>query len=403
MVTSNKKYRFTKVPLNRPREKVVKNFERMPVLYLEYFENKDKVKRELVNKNYAPSPVVSINEERGRGKENNQATEEQGSDSYYDSSSEEVKKNIPLKKKNTKEIEGGGSTSGDEEEEGIIDEIEEEGEGEEYYSDEEVSIEEDIPKKNNKVDDEDEIDNIIKKMMKEVSSDDEEKRERKKRKHSSNNSNNSDDSVLNRKKVPNLNDLENEGKIKKSKIAEDIENFIPKEEELRLKRALLHKFKKLKKSNLYSDEIPNFTIQSDYKLMKDTYDDIFKEIQIESSSIKYKEYLFMGFGAVEGGLAWAGLDMEGYTSAQAGKINEYEMLLMELTEKYSSPSESQWPIEVRLLGIILINTVVFIAIKYFSNKIGANYKSILEPTQQNRHNSNKRKMRGPQINLDDLP
>jgi len=100
-------------------------------------------------------------------------------------------------------------------------------------------------------------------------------------------------------------------------------------------------------------------------------------------------------------------DMQGFTQQQIMSMSSYERLLIELGEKSYVPSGSKWPVEIRLLFLILINTGFFIVSKMIMKKTGANVMSMI-------NNMNiagtaggaaprKRKMRGPTIDLDDIP
>ncbi len=171
-----------------------------------------------------------------------------------------------------------------------------------------------------------------------------------------------------------------------------------------LKRELLFKFELLKRS--YKDEsIPEFTIHSDYKSMKQAYDTALRKLSIDSTVDNYKKYLIGGFMVVEYALGkWMGFDMHGFTQQQIISISTYERLLVELGEKSYVDEESQWPVEARLLGLVIMNAAFFVVTKLITKKTGTNIMNMIN--SMNMHNEapqKKRQMKGPNIDINNLP
>jgi hypothetical protein len=98
--------------------------------------------------------------------------------------------------------------------------------------------------------------------------------------------------------------------------------------------------------------------------------------------------------------------MQGFTQQQILSMNSYEKLLIELGEKSYVPTGSKWPIELRLLFLIIMNAAFFIVSKMIMKKTGANLMNMINGMNTSSPGSSaprKRKMRGPNINLDDIP
>ena len=139
--------------------------------------------------------------------------------------------------------------------------------------------------------------------------------------------------------------------------------------------------------------------------MKKTYEHTVRRVTLDSTVEQYKTYLIGGFMGVEFILGkWLKFDMEGFTQQQIVSMASYERLLIELGEKSYMPGDSDWPVEVRLLFLIIVNAGFFIVSKMIMKKTGSNVlnminsMNIAKPT-----NTPKRKMKGPKISLDDLP
>lgn len=133
------------------------------------------------------------------------------------------------------------------------------------------------------------------------------------------------------------------------------------------KRELLFKFKLLRVPNK-NITIPNFTMHSNLKDMKDSYDSCVKKIAVESSVASYRKMMMMAFWGIECGLNYINIaDTSGFAAHQMMQMGEYESLLIELGEKSYSPIASNWPVEIRLGVAILMNTCGFLLQKLISS------------------------------------
>jgi hypothetical protein len=213
-----------------------------------------------------------------------------------------------------------------------------------------------------------------------------------------------------KKLPPLLSELESKGNFYKPN---DIREIRPptkmEQEEEDMKRELMFKIDLLKKS--YPNAIiPEFSIHSEYNTIKKTYDATVKRLSLDSTVETYKTYLigaFMGCEFILGN--YLGFDMEGFTQQQIMTMNTYDTLLIELGEKSYIPEGSNWPVEVRLLGLVLINVAFFIFGKIVLKKTGSNLMGMLNamnnktPQTSSSVPVQKRRMKGPEISIDELP
>jgi len=171
-----------------------------------------------------------------------------------------------------------------------------------------------------------------------------------------------------------------------------------------MKRELLFKFTLLKKSYPTAD-IPDYNIHTDYNTMKRSYDDTVRSLSIDSSVENYKTYLMYGFMGCEFLFGnFLGFDMSGFTQQQVSQMSQYEKLLVEIGEKSYVPTGSKWPVELRLLFLIIMNAAFFIISKMLMKKTGSNILSMFNKMNNKPEvvKSSKKRMRGPNVNLDDL-
>ena len=103
-----------------------------------------------------------------------------------------------------------------------------------------------------------------------------------------------------------------------------------------------------------------------------------------------------------------GFDMHGFTQQQIISMHSYEKLLIELGEKSYIPTGSNWPVEVRLLFMIIMNAAFFVISKMMMKKTGANLMGLINGMTSSSksnvpNNTSKRKMKPPTIDLDDIP
>ena len=176
------------------------------------------------------------------------------------------------------------------------------------------------------------------------------------------------------------------------------------EEEMNKKRELLFRFDILRRS-YKGAVIPEYSEYTDLSTMQKSYDDTVRRLSLDATVDSYKKYLIGGFMVVEFVLgSWFKFDMNGFTQQQLVSMSSYERLLIELGEKSYLSQQSNWPVEFRLLFLIVVNAAVFIVSKMVFKATGANFMSMLkfQTEQPMAAQQPKKKMRGPNINLSDL-
>jgi len=211
-----------------------------------------------------------------------------------------------------------------------------------------------------------------------------------------------------RRTPPTLHQLRETGVYKSGSPMNNVRhNTMTEEEEEDKKREILFKFDMLKKS-YKGASIPEYNIHTDYKTMERSYEASVKRLSVDSSVESYKTYLIGGFMAVEflfGNVF--NFDMQGFTQQQILSMSSYEKLLIELGEKSYVPEGSNWPVELRLLFLIVVNAAFFIVSKLILAKTGSNLMNMVNSMNSASTSSGppppKRKMKGPSINLDEIP
>ena len=141
--------------------------------------------------------------------------------------------------------------------------------------------------------------------------------------------------------------------------------------------------------------------------MKKTYESTVRRLSLDSTVESYKTYLIGGFMLVEFILGnFLKFDMQGFTQQQIISINTYERLLIELGEKSYVPEGSKWPVELRLVFMIIMNAAFFIISKMIMKKTGSNLMNMINSMNVSSRPASiakKRPMKGPSIDPNDIP
>lgn len=210
--------------------------------------------------------------------------------------------------------------------------------------------------------------------------------------------------------APTLAELEAKGHYQGKAELRDVNHVtIGEYDEEDKKRELIFKFDLLKKSYpTAAATVPEYTVHSDLREMQKSYDVSVRRLSLDSTVENYKQYLLGGFMFVEFVFGnFLGFDMQGFTQQQIVGMHNYERLLIELGEKSYVPSGSKWPVELRLLFVIIMNAGFFIVGKMILRKTGANLMGMMNSVQAPSPSADipkqKRRMKGPNINLDNIP
>lgn len=145
----------------------------------------------------------------------------------------------------------------------------------------------------------------------------------------------------------------------------------PEEREVKEKEEYIWRFNILRKQHK-ARGIPVFNEHDDLGMMKTTYERTVREIHLESSVESYRTYLIGGFMVMEFVcINWAGIDLAGFTSQQMVMMDRYDRLLIELGERSYNRWGMNLPVEVRLIGFILLQAGLFYLGKIIADKAGS--------------------------------
>ena len=371
-MTRNNKIKVIKIP-NSPRSVPLprQSFSRMPQLYLELLENKEKIKQSLVNVDFVPNKNISLpNLSNGNDTLEN-----------FENNQKNNMPRSPLSSRSSRSSYSSGSDLSDDDESETAETLD-------NLRDKISKINIDTESSDNESN-EDKLSRRLKNLL----IDDED---------------NNNNYVNQMKSPPTLNELEHRGTVKREKHLPDMSRqAYENEDEEDLKREMLFKFDLLKKSYGNNENIPEFTIHSDYRTMEHTYESTLRKLSIDSTVDNYKTYLIGGFMLVEFVLGkFLKFDMEGFTQQQIVNMKSYERLLIELGEKSYTPEGSDWPVEIRLVFLIIINAAFFVISKILMKNTGTNILNMINSMNVNNTSQSapvtKKKMKGPDISFDDL-
>ncbi len=369
-MNDTKKISVVKVPNEHVSEKVeqMKNsLPRMPRMYLELLENKEKVKPQMINRDYDPSDaesVISSMEPTSQKEVTVKIPDTISEKSIQDSDSDNDDISIS-------ESEASNGTSIHDASESIGS-VDDKVDVESNYS----SVESDdaLSEKN-------ETRNKIRQMLEE-------------------------EEVRPVSSAPKLSDLERDGMVRPSRNIANmdyLDDTLQQDEEDQ-KREMLFKFEILKKS--YKDaNIPEFSVHSSLKQMNEVYENQLRHLSLDSSVQNYTNILVGGFMIFEFIFGvWLKFDMSGFTQQQILNMSQYNRLLIELGQKSYVPEGEQWPVEFRLIGLIVLNAVIFIISKMILKRTGNNLMDMMNHARNPApaREAPKKKMRPPTVDFDDL-
>lgn len=376
--------RVAKVPNPdiKQRQQDSRNLPKMPRLYLELIENKDKIKQGLVNKEYDPDDAASDitffgNTRDDRMEKIMSDIDEENSQDML--SSEEEEEDEQSVKNSVKHVPSTASSSVAEEDD--VSSVATSSSTDMNTTDEEEESDDHPPFKQQE--------SSTTPMMPQQQPSSKSQQYAK---------------ILNENLPPRLSDLERQGEIQNKQSIPNLDRIHPTEDEDdEMKRELLFKFELLKKA--YKTEVPDFNVHSDLKQMSRSYESTLRRVSLDSCVENYKQLLIGGFMVLEFVLGYLfKFDMQGFTQQQILNMNQYERLLIELGEQSYVPGGPQWPVEVRLLLMVMGNAAIFIIAKMIMKKTGSNIMSAMNSFSRPQPSPmNKRKMRGPSIHPDDIP
>ncbi len=211
-------------------------------------------------------------------------------------------------------------------------------------------------------------------------------------------------------------DDESKEEIEDEQPNDEEEQLTPEELEEREKQEYIWKFRILKKqyAGKTDVEIPDYNEFSDITIMKNSYEKTIRELFLDDAVESYKTYLIFGWMGIE--LLCSkklGIDMRGFTLEQIKSMYKYERMLIELGEKSYSTWGMNIPVELRLVGVVLLQAAMFYIVKMIKENYGSNTaefvaralgtkpQSSSQPREETVQKS-KKKMKGPSYKAEDI-
>jgi hypothetical protein len=186
----------------------------------------------------------------------------------------------------------------------------------------------------------------------------------------------------------------------------------PEEREAMEKEEYIWRFRILKKKHKNPTvDIPAYNEHSDLPTMKRNYDRTVKELYLDESVETYRSYLLGSWIVMEFiSTQWLAIDLSGFTTQQTKMMHKYDSLLIELGEKSRERWGMNLPVEVRLLGFVLLQAGIFYLGKVIADKFGNNVSEIFkgvtgcppDPKPSRRDDFKEKKPRGPKIKASDI-
>lgn len=168
--------------------------------------------------------------------------------------------------------------------------------------------------------------------------------------------------------APTLQDLQQQKKVvidKEYKYTED------DEETQKERNAMYFKCEVLRRMHP-NMPVPEFTPYSDPKIMKQKIDMFTEKLALNTTVDNWKRYLIIGVMICEVVLGKLNFDMEGFAQQQITQMSTYDQLLVEIAEKNQKKEQSKWGPETRLCLMLSLNTVLFVVSKTLSKNSGFN-------------------------------
>lgn len=118
--------------------------------------------------------------------------------------------------------------------------------------------------------------------------------------------------------------------------------------------------------------IPEFNAYADPTVLKQKYDLLTKTLSLESTVDNWKRYMIIFIMVLEVVLGKLTFNVEGFSHQQLIHMSSYDPLLVEMAEKFYANTTSKWPVEIRLLMVLVMNMAIFVVCKMLERQSGTN-------------------------------